>query len=191
LRAQGRFDVRILYLMAIIALAMVAAGCSTISVNHDYDSEADFATYNTFAWLQEPVTAIGDAAAARQQNTLLDKRIRSAVEAELQAKGMTADTETPALLLVYHTGVDSKINVTDWGYTYPTRYGGWYGDRDVDVYQYEEGTLIVDLIDAKTHQLVWRGTATKTLEDNPSPERMEQNLREVVGKMFASYPPSK
>ena len=182
---------RILYLMAIIALAMVAAGCSTISVNHDYDSEADFATYNTFAWLQEPVTAIGDAAAARQQNTLLDKRIRSAVEAELQAKGMTADTETPALLLVYHTGVDSKINVTDWGYTYPTRYGGWYGDRDVDVYQYEEGTLIVDLIDAKTHQLVWRGTATKTLEDNPSPERMEQNLREVISKMFANYPPAK
>jgi hypothetical protein len=113
------------------------------------------------------------------------------VEAELQGRGMTADTENPDLLLVYHTGVDSKINVTDWGYTYPTRYGGWYGDRDVDVYQYEEGTLIVDLIDAKTHQLVWRGTATKTLEDNPSPERMEQNLREVVGKMFASYPPSK
>ncbi len=182
---------RILYLSAIIGLALVAAGCSTISVSHDFDSEADFATYKTFAWLQGPVTAVGNADAAKQQNTLLDKRIRSAVEAEIQAKGMTADTENPDLLLVYHTGVDSKINVTDWGYTYPTRYGGWYGDRDVDVYQYEEGTLIVDLIDAKTQQLVWRGNATKTLEDNPSPERMDQNIREVVGRMFAKYPPSK
>jgi hypothetical protein len=191
LRIRGRFDVRILYLAAIIGFALVAAGCSTISVNHDFDTEADFTTYKTYAWLQEPVTAVGNAAAAKQQNTLLDKRIRSAVEAELQAKGMTVDTGNPDVLLVYHTGVDSKINVTDWGYTYPTRYGGWYGDRDVDVYQYEEGTLIVDLIDAKADQLVWRGTATKTLEDNPSPERVEQNMREVVGRMFADYPPSR
>jgi hypothetical protein len=191
IKTQGRFDVKILCFTAIIGLAIFAAGCSTISVSHDFDTEADFAAYKTFAWLQEPVTAVGDAAAARQQNTLLDKRIRSAVEAEMQSKGMTVNTESPDLLVVYHTGVDSKINVTDWGYTYPTRYGGWYGDRDVDVYQYEEGTLIVDLIDAKAQQLVWRGTATKTLEDNPSPERMEQNLREVIGKMFANYPPAK
>jgi len=181
--------VRILYLMAIIALAMVAAGCSTISVNHDLRFRSGFRDLQYVRVAAGACDGDWRRGGARQQNTLLDKRIRSAVEAELQAKGMTADTRPP-LYYCLPTGVDSKINVTDWG-TRIHAYGGWYGDRDVDVYQYEEGTLIVDLIDAKTHQLVWRGTATKTLEDNPSPERMEQNLREVVGKMFASYPPSK
>jgi hypothetical protein len=183
--------VRIRRLFAVIGVTLAAAGCSTISVTHDFDTQADFLAYKTFAWLQEPTTAIGDAKAAKQMNTLLDKRIRSAVEAELQAKGMTVDTQNPDLLVVYHTGVDDKINVTDWGYSYPTRYGGWYGPHDVDVYQYKEGTLIVDLIDTRSKQLVWRGEATKTLEEKPSPEQMDRNLREVVGKMFANYPPAR
>lgn len=182
---------RLFSLVMLICFAALAAGCSSISIKNDFDREADFTAYRTFAWLQEPVTAIGDADAARQKNTLLDKRIRTAVETELQAKGMTVNTENPDLLVVYHTGVDNKIDVTDWGYSYPTRYGGWYGGSNVDVYEYKEGTLIVDLIDSKSQQLVWRGDATKTLEDNPSPERMEQNLREVVGRMFANYPPAK
>ena len=182
---------RLFGLVMLICFAALAAGCSSISVKNDFDKEADFTAYRTFAWLQEPVTAIGDANAARQMNTLLDKRIRTAVETELQAKGMTVNTENPDLLVVYHTGVDNKIDVTDWGYSYPTRYGGWYGGSNVDVYEYKEGTLIVDLIDGKSKQLVWRGDATKTLEENPSPERMEQNLREVVGRMFANYPPAK
>jgi hypothetical protein len=187
----GRYLMRLFSLAMLICFAVLAAGCSTISVKYDFDKEADFAAYGTFAWLQEPVSAVGDAKAAKQMNTLLDKRIRTAVEAELQARGMTVNTETPDVLLVYHTGVDSKIDVTDWGYSYPTRYGGWYGGSNIDVYEYEEGTLIVDLIDARSNQLVWRGEATKTLEDNPSPEQMDQNLREVVGRMFANYPPAK
>jgi hypothetical protein len=86
-------------------------------------------------------------------------------------------------------GIDQKIDVQDWGYSYPRYpYGGWYGGQ-VDVYQYNEGTLIVDIVDAKTNQLVWRGTATKTIDESASPEQREANLKEVVSRIFEKYPP--
>lgn len=179
---------RLIRLTALAAALAVLAGCSTISVNQDYDREADFSTYGTYAWVPQQTTAIGDAKAAKTTNTLLDKRIRNAVNAELQAKGMSIDTEDPDLLIAYHVGVDQKINVTDWGYSYPHYYGGW-GGSNIDVTNYNEGTLIVDLIEYETKELVWRGTATKVLEENPSPERAEKNLQEVVRKIFDQYPP--
>ena len=81
------------------------------------------------------------------------------------------------------------VNVTDWGYSYPRYYGGW-GGGNVDVTTYDEGTLIFDLIDYKTKQLVWRGSATAALASNPSPEQQEKNLQTVVQKVFAAYPPN-
>jgi hypothetical protein len=175
--------------MALVGAALLASGCSSISVKHDFDTQADFTTYATYVWLEQPTTAVGDAKAAQRVNTLLDKRIRSAVDAELTARGMSLDANDPDLLIVYHTGLDRKVDVQDWGYSYPRYpYGGWYGGQ-VDVYEYEEGTLIVDLIDAKSDQLVWRGTATKVIDETASAEQREANLREVITRLFENYPP--
>jgi hypothetical protein len=188
----GRFDVRILCLAVLVAAALVATGCSSISVRQDYDTQADFVAYKTYAWIQQPTTAVGNARAAQQMNTLLDKRIKDAVNAQLAAKGMTLVTENPDALVMYYTGIDNKIEVQDYGYTYPRYgYGGWYGGGQVDVYEYNEGTLIVDLIDAKSDQLVWRGTATKVIDETASAQEREANLNEVISKLFAQYPPQK
>lgn len=188
----GRFDVRILCLAVLVAAALVATGCSSISVKQDFDTQADFVVYRTYAWIQQPTTAIGSAKAAQQMNTLLDKRIKDAVNTQLAAKGMTLVAENPDALVIYHTGIDNKIEVQDYGYTYPRYgYGGWYGGGQVDVYEYNEGTLIVDLIDAKSDQLVWRGTATKVIDETASAQEREANLNEVIGKLFAQYPPQK
>jgi hypothetical protein len=191
-KTTGRFDVRILCLAVLVAAALVATGCSSISVRQDYDTQADFVAYKTYAWIQQPTTAVGNARAAQQMNTLLDKRIKDAVNAQLAAKGMTLVTENPDVLVMYYTGIDNKIEVQDYGYTYPRYgYGGWYGGGQVDVYEYNEGTLIVDLIDAKSDQLVWRGTATKVIDETASAQEREANLNEVISKLFAQYPPQK
>ncbi|UCH83766.1 MAG: DUF4136 domain-containing protein [Candidatus Latescibacterota bacterium] len=181
------------FVVLLVGLVALVVGCSSISVNQDYDSEADFMAYKTYAWLQQPTTAVGDARAAQQMNTLLDKRIRNAVNAQLSAKGMALlDSDDADLFVAYHTGIQDKVNVTDWGYTYPRHYGGWYGGgSDISVTNYQEGTIIVDLIDTNTKQLVWRGTATGALETNPSPEQIEHNLNNVMEKMFKKYPPQK
>ena len=88
----------------IILIAVVTVGCSSLRVQHDYDQYADFSGYRTFAWVTQPTTAVGDARTARQVNTLLDSRIKRAVNVSLMEKGMQLNTDSPDLLIAYHTG---------------------------------------------------------------------------------------
>jgi len=182
---------RLKYAIPAILFAVLAAGCSSMEFNHDWDRDANFSSYSTYAWLNVPTNTVGGSVkTARTKNTLLDKRIKSAVDREMKAKGLTVDTESPDLLAAYHVGVEDKVNVTDWGYRYSYDYWGW-GGRNIDVYQYTEGTLIVDLIDAQTKELVWRGAATATLDENPSPEKADARIQQAVEGILANYPPHK
>ena len=180
---------RKLILPLLVAL-LAATGCSTISTQYDYDSDAPFDTYRTYAWLPPPEPGSGSAQAAMQGNDLVNRRIKSAVDRHIQTRGLTLDqnSDTPDLLVTFHTGVQDKVNVQDWGYSYGGPYGGYYG-RDIDVYTYQQGTLIVDLIDRAARQLVWRGVAQKTLSDNPSPQESESTIDAAVQKIFQQYPP--
>ena len=117
-----------------------------------------------------------------QRNSLLDKRIRGAVDAAMTSKGFTVNTETPDVLVVYHTGMQNKVDVTDWGYSYAGSYWGWAG-RDIDVYNYTEGTLIVDLVNTQSKQLAWRGSATGVVDPGRSPEEVQERINDVVTKI--------
>jgi hypothetical protein len=177
--------------MLVVVCAAAVAGCSSsISVNHDFDPGADFSRFKTYAWLAQPPPVVGDARTAQQRNTLLDQRIKSAVEKELAKKDLAGAAEDPDLVVTYHTGVENKVDVTDWGYSYGSYYYG-YPQRDITVDHYRQGTLIVDLVHHKTMELVWRGTAEAILLENPTPEKVEQRINQAVGMMFQKYPPKK
>ena len=181
---------RLVYTFVVLTFAVATIGCSSYTVNHDWDRDADFAAYATYGWMPAATGTSGDARAAVERNSLLDKRIRSAVNSALNAKGMRQQDDDPDLVVVYHTGVEDKITVTDWGYRYSYDYYGW-GGRDIDVQNYQEGTLIIDLIDTKTMELVWRGSVTGTIDQTAKPEKREKRLKEAIGKVMASYPPSR
>ena len=121
-------------------------------------------------------------------NTLLDKRIKSQVNAVLAEKGMSVRSDSPDMLAAYHVGVKDKVQVTDWGYRYSDHYWGW-GGRDIDVSNYEEGTLIIDFVDAQTKELVWRGAGSVALDSSTDPQKSEELIRKVVGKILSQYPP--
>ena len=172
-----------------LLVVVLTMGCSSMSFNHDWDRDADFPNYRTYAWLdQQADPATGNAQTARAQNSLLAKRIRNAVDSELQRKGLAVNTGSPDLLRLYHTGLQDKVNVTDWGYRYSYDYWGW-GGRDIDVYQYTEGTLIIDMIDFNTKDLVWRGSATATVDGGTSPEKAEEKIGKAVTGILENYPP--
>ena len=182
---------RIVATLAALAAAALLAGCSSLSVSYDYDNNVDFMQYRTFAWMARPEAVPADAAQAQQRNDLLDRRIRSAVEDEMAARNITQDPAAPGVLVVYHVGLQDKIQVTDYGYNYSPYYWGYGGGRQLDVYQYQEGTLIIDVIDAKTKNLVWRGTGTKVIESTSrSPEEMKARIDEIVNKIMQSFPPN-
>jgi hypothetical protein len=61
--------------------------------------------------------------------------------------------------------------------------------NDIDVYNYTEGTLIIDLVNATSNQLAWRGSATGVVDPGRSPEQVQERINDVVGQIFANYPP--
>ena len=175
-------------MLTLATLALLAA-CSPLSVNYDYDNTADFSKYKSFAWMAKPSSLPSNPASSPQNSDLLDRRIRASVEAELKARGLNEDAAAPNLLVVYHLGVQDKLQVTDYGYTYSPYYWGG-GGRQIDVYQYQEGSLIIDLVDAETKNLVWRGSGSKVIENTQmSPEQMQAKVAEIVGSIMASFPP--
>ena len=154
-----------------LALAATLMGCASTQVQTDWDRSTQFSKYNTYTWLETPRMQ------AMQQATLFDRRLRAAVEEQLAAKGMQkADAAADAdVFLVYDAAVEGKIDVKQRGY---------FG-RQLDVTEYKEGTLLIDVVDAKTRTLVWRGTATDDVSDR---ELSSEKISKAVAKMFSRFP---
>jgi hypothetical protein len=112
------------------------------------------------------------------------------VTSQLKAKGMTQDETDPDVLVTYHTGTKETINVNSYGYSYGNYFGGYgVGYRDTDVMQVTWGNLFIDIVDAEQKQLVWRGTAQKAIDENPTPEQIDRTINEAVAKILEQYPP--
>ena len=176
-------------LMVAALLGALAIGCSSVSIYHDWDRDAPFPDYKTFAWLEvENNTVPGNARTARSHNDLFVQRVRRSVNTQLEKKGLTLVETDPDLLVVYHTGVEKKIEVADWGYVYSYGYWGW-GGRQIETFQYDEGTLVVDLVDARAKELVWRGSGTRTVDPKWSPEKTDKAVNDAITQIFTKYPP--
>jgi len=165
-----------------LLLIFVFASCSTVRVATDYDREVNFNQFNSFAFYKPGID--------KAQISDLDKRrILRAIESELSVKGMSK-AETPDLLVSIFTKERERVNVYNnnfgygWGWN-PYWYGGYYG-RSVS--RTTEGTLYIDLIDAKTNNLVWQGIGTSSLVTN-NVEKKEARIREIVREIMIKYPP--
>src|SRR5262245_42555679 len=97
------------------AFALSLAGCSTFAVEEDYDKEANFDTLRTYEWLPANFGDEEDIKGVMARNQLIDKRIRRGVNNELAHKGFQEVTSNPDFYIMYHVGLNDKIQVTDWG----------------------------------------------------------------------------
>ncbi len=162
------------------------AGCATVyDVKFDYDIQTDFAALKTYDWMEVPAEAGMD--------TLTIERVKSAVNAELMAKGLTRSSADPDFLIAEHTGSKEKVQTTKWEYDYGPygRYrGGYWGPRNVSTYEYEEGWLILDFVDAKSKNLIWRGTAKAEVQNVDTPEKSVKLINTAVKEILKKYPPA-
>lgn len=175
---------------AVVALCgiLVLGGCSNVQITTDHDPETNFGEMKTYQWLTNSKSAISaNQQTSMFQNQLIEKRFMSAVVENLKTKGVVQDTTNPDFYVMYYAGTQDKINVTNYGYGYG-RYG-WGGYGGTDVHQYTEGTIILDFINAKSKDLVWRSTASGALSSKPTLEEAQEKLNVIVGKMLADYPP--
>jgi hypothetical protein len=167
---------------------LVAASCATVAIATDFDHTADFSRYRTFGVAGGHVSING---VSDEGNTIVKDRIRNALVSALGGKGLAETAEHPDLLVGYWAGARSRTEIEGMPPYAPEMgpywYGGWWGPGYTEWWTrtYEEGTLVIDLVDQASHRLVWRAYARTELNQPVS----EQKVREIVDKAFKAYPP--
>ena len=178
--AGGVMRTRYLARICAVIGAIAATGCVTLNVNYDYDREADFSRYQTYAWQDSDVNVLDDS-------PLMHQRIIRAIDDQLLGKGLQQVDSDPDLLVTYH-GESEEMVVLDRTSYYDDWWYGGVGVSTTRARSYEQGTLIVDLVDADGNRLVWRGIATDTVAS--SPDAQSRQIETATRQMFRRYPPS-
>lgn len=168
-------------LARIAAFAMLGTTMLAQSVTTDYDRSANFASFKTYAWIRG--TEVPDQ--------LNHKRIVQSIDAQLADEGMRRVDESadPDVLIAYHVNLDRDLQIN--GFSSGWGAYRWGGNRSGTARAEEiiVGTLVVDMIDAHTRTIVWRGTAAKDVDQGASAEKRDQNARKAMEKLFKNYPP--
>jgi hypothetical protein len=178
--------------LAMVTSALLLGGCSAgMQVTQDWDPDADFSGYRTFGWMPEEE-------ARPQSQQLFTARVTAAVENTLTEKGLRLTSTDPDLLVAWDAATEGKQSMTTHGTAYGGGYGryrrgrgGWGGGISTStttVNEWTEGTLIIDLIDTRMDELVYRGTGQAKLHEDLSPEERTANVNEAVGKILEKFP---
>lgn len=163
------------------------AACSGVQVHTDYDAAADFSRYKTYYWAKTPAT----------RNPIMADRIVAEVDGQLYAKGWrkAAEGEADAAVAAHVTAqekerIDTMYNNMGPGGWYPYGAYGWVGAgmSTSTVTYYTVGTLIVDILDAKSKKAVWHGTAEGTVTNDAAD--MQKKIGEAARQMFQNFPPA-
>jgi hypothetical protein len=167
-------------IFASIGILLLAATASMAQVKTDYDRTTDFSQYKTYSWEK-----------VQTQDPLWVDRIKEAVNAALTAKGWTQVSSggNVAIVAIETTQNQQTLNTFYDGFGGGWRWRGFggFGDATTTVDTYKVGTLVVDLFDANSKKLIWRGSSSDTLSN-----KSEKNIKELdkgVQKMFAHFPP--
>jgi len=174
-----------------LALVLLSACSSGPTVRTDADPGADFSGYRAWAFY-EPI-----AMEANGYTSPTSERVRAAVTREMEARGYVYDSSAPDLKVNFQGLVQDKTDVytmprTDWQYYYSYRARSyvavpvWYDQAQVS--RYREGTLTVDLVDARANRLVWTGSAIGRIPAKQTPEQRAVAVDEAVAAVFAQYP---
>lgn len=174
--------IKLLSLLFIVTLT----SCSSVRVNADYDKKANFENYRTFAYLKSGI----DKA---EISDLDKKRILYAIDDVLISKGFTK-SENPDMLISIFTKERERVDVMNnwgfgWGWGWGWGWNPWWGANFTSVSTTPEGTLFIDIIDAKTKELIWQGQGTGYLTEDVN--KKDQRIKEFVSKILEQYPPNK
>ena len=188
---------RVLPIAALGLAAALLAGCNSgdgPNVKTDYDKNVNFAQYHTFAF--QPGRLVSRLGTPDTNNTLVAGRIQNAVVNQLTAKGLQPVTQNPDLVATYVAGARTRQEVEDLGPTpYASPYFGgpfafrrdaFFGPGFDQFYTntYTQGTLILDLIDPRTKQLVWRAYVSGPV-DQPD----QKTVNNAVAAALKNFPP--
>ncbi|TDP58358.1 DUF4136 domain-containing protein [Flavobacterium dankookense] len=170
-----------------LLLLFVLASCSSVRVYQDYDKNADFSQYKTYAYHKSGI----DKA---EISDLDKKRILRSIDEVMATKGFTK-SENPEVLINFTTKEREQVDVNQfnagWGFGWGWGWGWnpWLWGNTTSVNRYTEGILTIDIIDAKKKELIWQGEGEGALTKRT--EKKDEKIKEFVSKILEQYPPKK
>ena len=174
---------RIATFAAALSVTLFGSIALAQSVTYDFDRSADFSKFKTYAWTRG--TELTDE--------LNHARVVRAIESQLAAKGLTRveASANPDVLVAYHASFDRNLQINAWG-------SGWGGPRfgglrsgTATTQDIVTGTIVIDLKDASTNGIVWRGSASAELNPGAKPEQREKKINNAIQKVFKNYRPTR
>jgi Domain of unknown function (DUF4136) len=164
-----------------LVLATLMCGVTRAQdITTNYMPGTNFANYHTYKW----VTVEG----ATYPNQILDAQIKSSIDSQLAAKGLSkADSDKADLYVAYQASIDQEKQWNAYGMGGGLRWGG--GMATAQSSTISVGTLVLDMYDPSTKQLVWTGRATKTLDPGANQEKRQKNLDKAMQKLLKNFPP--
>jgi hypothetical protein len=174
----------------IVLLHPLALGLIAQDVRYNFASDVNFEKFKTYKWVQ--------IKGAEQLNQLLDQQVKAALDVELAKKGLVkTSADTADLWLGYQASLSKETQTTmydsGWGYGrgWGYGYGGGGGISTATTSTIPIGQLDLDMYDPTEKKLVWRGTASKTLDPKAKPDKVQKNLAKAAAKLLKNYPPTK
>lgn len=172
-----------------VALAMLlcALPAAAQKLQIDYDKTVDFEQYESFAWAPTPETSL------LETSPLTHSRIKNAIEDEFGKSGLLQVEENPDILITYHTDSQEELryDTTSFGYGYgPGWYwGGGLGSSTTTGISYQRGTLVIDIWDAETKHMIWRGIITGTVKKDPekNAKKIDKGIDKLSNKWRQMY----
>ena len=166
-----------------LMLAVLTTIAIAQQVTYDFDRAADFSTFKRYAWVRGTVL----------NDQLNHDRVVSAINAQLASRGLVQvqPADSPDVLVAYHASFDRNLQITGFssgwgGYRFPASRTGSARAEEIVV-----GSLVVDVVNARTKTIVWRGSATRDIDVNASPEKRDKNINKAAEKLFKNFPPKK
>jgi hypothetical protein len=165
-------------IFAIALLFLTGSFGFSQQVRVDYDHNANFSKYKTFSWIKEPATP---------KDPLMKQRIIDGINMQLMARGLRRVDSNGDLAVSVNVATQEKQTLNNF-YDGFGPWGWGIGGVTTTVETYTEGTIVADLFDSKTKNVVWRGVATKDISSKPS--KVTRQVEKAIEKLFKKYPPT-
>jgi hypothetical protein len=165
-----------LFSLAVTLLLLTVGTLIAQDVRYNFMPRTDFSKYRTYKWVN-----IGGA----HPDQIMDAEIKQSVESQLASKGMTkTDSDEADLYIGYQSAVNQETQWDAWGSrAFGMGMGSWTSST-ISV-----GTLVLDMYDPASKELVWTGNATKTIDPSSNHEKNQQRLDKAIAKLLKNYPP--
>ena len=187
-------------LLLSVLVGTTSACVPSPKIGYDFDRSTDFSGYHTYAWLSGDQEKTGDR---RADSSTVDMRIRIAVGTQLRLKGYQPLAEgQPDFYVAYHVGLkDSSASISSqyysdgmaghaFAHSADSRSAGKSTPATSETPSYLSGTLLIDIVDAASQKLVWRGTAAGEVDPGLTSQQRDERTKSIVSKILSHFPPN-